>query len=310
MSGPQTAVANWQTQYYLTVSSAHGTPGGAGWYNSSTSAYASTPLLVAGATGTQYVFTGWSGDASGTTSPSNPIIMSGPMTATANWQTQYNLTFAQSGMGSDLPGTVMTVNDTVYGSTGFSAWVNTGNVYTFSYSSPLVVTANGEQYVLTGVSGNGTASVLTVSAATTVIGAYQTQYYLTTTSAYDSPSPANGWYDSGTSISAFVSSPVPGASGTQLVCMGWSGTGSVPAFGSTSAFTFTIDRLQLLLGTGSNHQYQHPHLPLPLLQLCLLRLLQLCLLRLHQLLDHRLLLQNLHLLLTTMPRISMVWLLQ
>jgi uncharacterized repeat protein (TIGR02543 family) len=240
MNGPKTATANWQTQYYLTVSSAHGTPGGADWYNSSSSAYASTPLVVAGATGTQYVFTGWSGGASGTTSPSNAINMNGPKTATANWQTQYYLTFAQSGVGSDFSGTVMTVNGTVYGSAGFSAWANPGDVYTFSYASPLVVTANGEQYLLTGVSGNNTASILTVSAATTITGAYKTQYYLTATSTYGSPSPSSGWLDSGSSITEFVGTPVPGASGTQYACSGWSGTGSIPASGTASAVTFTI----------------------------------------------------------------------
>jgi uncharacterized repeat protein (TIGR02543 family) len=241
MNSTITETASWEHQYYLTVSSAYGSVSGGGWYDAGSSAYAAvSPTTVAGTTGTQYIFTGWSGDASGTTSPSNAIIMNGPKTATANWQTQYYLTFAQSGVGSDFSGTVMTVNSTVYNNTGFAAWANPGDVYTFSYASPLVVTANGEQYLLTGVSGNNTASILTVSAATTVTGAYKTQYYLTTTSAYDSPSPANGWYDSGSSISAFVSSPVPGASGIQWVCTGWSGTGSVPASGSTSALTFTI----------------------------------------------------------------------
>ena len=46
--------------------------------------------------GTQYVFTGWSGDASGSSSPSNPIIMNGPKTATANWKTQYYLTVSSA----------------------------------------------------------------------------------------------------------------------------------------------------------------------------------------------------------------------
>ncbi|MGD0645551.1 MAG: hypothetical protein ABSA75_11665 [Candidatus Bathyarchaeia archaeon] len=241
MTGPKTATANWQTQYYLNVSSSHGTSGGSGWYNSSASAYASTPLVVAGATGTQYVFTGWSGDASGATSPSNAINMTGPETAIANWNTQYMVTIAQSGVGSDFSGAVMTVNGTSYNSTGFAAWANPGDIYNFTYSSPLVVTANGEQYLLTVVSGNGGASSFTVTQATTITGSYKTQYYLTITSAHDSPSPANGWYDSGSSISAFVASPVPFITGTQYVCTGWSGTGSVPASGSTSAVTFTIN---------------------------------------------------------------------
>jgi uncharacterized repeat protein (TIGR02543 family) len=241
MSGPMTAVANWKTQYYLNVSSANGTVGGTNWYDSGTNATATlNSLTVAGTAGTRYVFTGWSGDASGTTSPSNNITMNGPKTAAANWQTQYNLTFAQSGVGSDFSGTFITVNGTSYNSAGFMTWVNASDVYTFSYAPQLVVTPNAKQCLLTGVSGNSTASTLTASAATTITGTYKTQYYLTSTSAYDSPSPANGWYDSGSSISAFVASPVSGSSGTQYVCTGWSGTGSVPDSGSASAMTFTI----------------------------------------------------------------------
>ncbi|UCE96939.1 MAG: hypothetical protein JSV51_04985, partial [Candidatus Bathyarchaeota archaeon] len=43
----KTAVANWKTQYYLTVTSPYGTPGGEGWYDSGATAYASvSPLTV------------------------------------------------------------------------------------------------------------------------------------------------------------------------------------------------------------------------------------------------------------------------
>ena len=242
MNGPKTATANWQTQYYLTVNSVHGTTGGTGWYNSSATAHASlTSLTVAGATGTQYVFASWSGNASGTTSPSNPIIMNGPRTATANWQTQYLLTFAQTGVGLDFYSNAMTINGASYNRTGLAVWANPGTVYTFSYTSPLVVTANGEQYVLTGVSGNSSASSLTVSQAATITGAYKTQYYLSSTSPYGSPLPANGWYDSGSSISAFVSSPVTGSNGYQYDSSGWTGSGSVPTTGTTSGVTFTIN---------------------------------------------------------------------
>ncbi|MGA2683115.1 MAG: hypothetical protein ABSF44_15095, partial [Candidatus Bathyarchaeia archaeon] len=143
MNSPKTATANWQTQYFLNVTSAHGTVGGSGYYNSGTNATASvSPTTVAGAAGTQYVFTGWSGDASGTTSPSNNITMNGPMAATANWQTQYNLTIAQSGVASDFSGTFITVNGTAYSRAGFSTWANPGTVFTFSYSPLLNVTIN------------------------------------------------------------------------------------------------------------------------------------------------------------------------
>jgi uncharacterized repeat protein (TIGR02543 family) len=234
MTGPMNATANWQTQYYLTVSSAYGTPGGAGFYNSGATEYATTPLSVS-ASGTQYVFTGWSGDASGTTSPSNAIVMDGPKTAVTNWQTQYNLTFTQTGVGSDFLGAVMTINGTTYSSAGFSQWVIPGSVYNFGYASPLIVTANGEQYLLTAVSGNSSASLVTVSQPTTITGAYKIQYYLAVSSAYDTPSPTSSWYDNNTGLSAFVSSPSSG-----YTCTGWIGTGSVPASGGTSAVTFAI----------------------------------------------------------------------
>jgi serine protease len=97
----QTVTANYYTQYYLTVNNGgHGTAGGANWYDAGTNAQATiTPLTVPGSTGVQYVFTGWGGDAAGTTSPSNNILMNGPKTATANWKTQYQVSFDVSPIG-------------------------------------------------------------------------------------------------------------------------------------------------------------------------------------------------------------------
>ena len=106
MDGPKFAVALWKTQYYLTVVSPYGTTGGEGWYDKYTYAYATvTPLVVPGPSGVQYVFTNWSGDASGSTSPSNSIYMDGPKTAIANWKTQYYLTVRTDPPGiATIPG--------------------------------------------------------------------------------------------------------------------------------------------------------------------------------------------------------------
>jgi uncharacterized repeat protein (TIGR02543 family) len=236
MNGNKTATANWKTQYYLNVSSVNGTVGGTGWYDSGTNASATlNSLTVAGATGTQYIFTGWSANASGTTSPSNPITMNDPKTAIANWKTQYNLTLAQSGVGSDFSGNVITVNGTSYNRAGFTTWANSSDVYTFSYAPQVLVAENSKQCLITGVSGNTTATYVTVSNPSTVTAAYKTQYFLTVASDYDSPSPTSGWFDDGTSITGFVSSPASG-----YACSGWSGTGSVPASGSSSVVTFAI----------------------------------------------------------------------
>ena len=96
MDAAKTATANYQLQFYLTVNDGgHGSSGGTGWYDAGTYAQATmTPLTVAGATGTQYVFAGWSGDASGSGSPSNNILIDGAKTASATWTTQFELIMA------------------------------------------------------------------------------------------------------------------------------------------------------------------------------------------------------------------------
>jgi uncharacterized repeat protein (TIGR02543 family) len=93
-------------QYTLTVVSLYDTAGGAGLYDEGTTAYATlatgTVELVLGEK--QAVFTGWTGDATGTGLTSDPILMNGDKTATATWKIQYYLTVKQ-----DLNGVVTTL---------------------------------------------------------------------------------------------------------------------------------------------------------------------------------------------------------
>ena len=71
------------------------------------------------------------------------------------------------------------------------------------------------------------------------------QNTLVVVSAYGTANPAAGayWYNWGSSLTATIGSPV--ANGTsQYVCVGWTGTGSVPAAGTTTntgPFTLTSD---------------------------------------------------------------------
>jgi hypothetical protein len=229
VSGPKTATAGWKTQYYLTVSSAYGATGGQDWYDSGATAYASvSPLTVAGPSGTQYVFTVWSGDASGSTSPSDAITMNSPKTASAGWKTQYYLTVSSA-----------------YGATGGQGWYDSGAT-AYATVSPLTVAgASGTQYVFTVWSGDATGSTspsnpITMNGPKTATAGWKTEYYLTVSSARDSPTPVSGWFDFGSSITESVTSPVSGPSGTQYVCTGWTGTGNVPASGGSSLVTFTI----------------------------------------------------------------------
>jgi len=231
MNGPKTATAGWKTQYYLTVTSAYGSTGGQGWYDGGSTAYATvSPLTVSGGSGVQYVFTQWSGDGSGSTSPSNPITMNGPKTAVAGWKTQYYLTVSSA-----------------YGAVGGQGWYDSG-VSAYASVSPLTVSGgSGVQYVFTQWSGDATgttspSNAIVMSVPKAAAANWKTQYYLTVVSARDSPSPVSGWFDSGTGITASVTSPAAGSAGTQYVCTGWIGTGSVPGSGSGTSTAFTISQ--------------------------------------------------------------------
>ena len=133
---------------------------------------------------------------------------------------------------------------------------------TYDSGSSLTITATpptsiaGERYVWQGWTGTGVGSYtgmgslsgdgvsytasITMNDNITETASWDHQYNLTVTSAYDSPSPSSGWFDSGSMITDSVASPVSGGSGTQYLCTGWSGIGSVPASGGVSAVTFTI----------------------------------------------------------------------
>jgi hypothetical protein len=129
-ASPQTVSAEfdvtgtYKTQYQLTVTSSYGTPGGGGYYDSGATAYATlTDGTVPGGAGTQYVFTSWGTDASGTNyAQSNAITMNAAKTATANWKTQYYLT----------------VNDGGHSSAGGAGWYDAGVTAHYSVTSPSV----------------------------------------------------------------------------------------------------------------------------------------------------------------------------
>jgi uncharacterized repeat protein (TIGR02543 family) len=217
-------------QYYLAVISTYSSPSGSGWYNSGSNAQATiSPLAVSGGTGTQYVFAGWTGDATGSGSPSNNINMNAPKTATATWTTQYYLTVSSG-----------------YSTPSGAGWYNSGATAYAGVSSNIVSGGTSTQYVLSGwtgdASGSGsTSNGITMNAPKTATASWGTQYYLTVTSPYGSPSTASGWFNAGTNINEAVTSSVPVATGTQYVCTGWTGTGSITSSGNTPSTAFTID---------------------------------------------------------------------
>ena len=84
--------AQYKTQYQLTVNSDYGSATGADWYDEGSKAFAvldtsstSDGLLY------NWVFAGWTDDASGTNLKSNSITMDSPKTATAKWNHEFSM---------------------------------------------------------------------------------------------------------------------------------------------------------------------------------------------------------------------------
>lgn len=87
---------------------------------------------------------------------------------------QYCITFAQTGVGRDYTGTVITVDGESYDNTGASFWWQQGSRHTFEFKSPISV-SSGKQYVLTSTTGLATQQngTLKVSMPTAVTGNYK-----------------------------------------------------------------------------------------------------------------------------------------
>jgi len=133
-------------------------------------------------------------------------------TAVANWKTQYQITFTQTGLTSDVSGTVVTVNSAskTFGNLPYSDWFDKNSPVTYSYSDPMSSTASGKRFKLDSVTGPD--SPITVTGPQTVTGNYHIQYYLSVrtnpSGLSPAPTPSSGWHDS----AAVVSLSAPEAS--------------------------------------------------------------------------------------------------
>jgi uncharacterized repeat protein (TIGR02543 family) len=218
-----TYTAAFTTQYYLTVDSAQGTTSGEGWYDSGATANAGIDACTITVGSTQYVFAQWTGDSSGTDcTQSAAIVMDAPKTATAQWTTQYYLTVTST-----------------HGDPTGEGWYDSGSTATFSVTTPYAGTA-GTRYVFDDWSGDSTATSasasVTMDAPKSVTAAWTTEYELTVTSPYGSPTGA-GWYASSDVATISVTSPSAGTTGTQYVISAWSGDSTA----TTATATVTMN---------------------------------------------------------------------
>jgi parallel beta-helix repeat protein len=269
VTGSGNLTGNYNTQYYLALATSPSdvdSSAGQGWYDAGSYASISAAQYVDIVSGSsRYTFSGWTTDnmteIANPSLPATTVLVDETKIVTANYATQYGVTFAESGVGSDFTGPVMIVGGTDYDRSGYSNWFDSGASIGFGFYSPLVVTPNGERYVLTGVSGNSTASSLTVSAATTVTGTYKTQYSITFDQSGVGPDcidtvvvidgsnynfgalPASFWWDNGSTHTFAFQSSLVGTSGTKKY--NWTSTTGLSSLQSDS---ITITSLGTVVG--------------------------------------------------------------
>lgn len=121
-----------------------------------------------------------------------------------------------------------------------------GDYVTCSVTSP--VTESGLTWTCTGwsgtgsvpMSGNSTTASFTITQDSSITWTWQSTPKLTIYSDHDSPNPPKGehYYISGSSVTCNVTSP--SKEWLTWNCIGWNGTGSVPASGNGTSVTFTI----------------------------------------------------------------------
>ena len=238
---------NWQgapLQRTLTVSSAHDSPNpsvGAHYYSdgSSVTCTVTSPVTESG---TVWTCTSWSGAGSVPSSGSGTSVsftITQDSSITWNWYGTHvqRALIVNSAHDSPVPGTGLhTYND--------------GDSVSCSVTSP--VTEGSTIWTCTGwsgsgsvpSSGSGTSVLFTITQDSTITWNWQgtpVQRRLAVSSAHDSPNPGVGdhYYSDSSSVTCSVTSPVT-ESGTIWICIGWSGTGSVPSSGSGTTVTFTI----------------------------------------------------------------------
>ncbi len=205
------------SSYKLTVAtnpSSLGTVTGSGTYTAGSSAsFSVTQNTVQVSSNTRYVFTGWSGDFTGTGS-SGTVTVNGAMTITAVYQQQYYLSVQAQPQNAPAP--------------QGQGWYNSGSTVSVQNAGQTIGGDGGSRLAFQGwsVDGQGTQSGsslnVVMDAPHTVTAVYGQQYYLNVQSD-QGVSSGSGWYDSGSTAQIYVSTPVSTSYGVSIVFNGWQG---------------------------------------------------------------------------------------
>lgn len=245
--------ARFLHQYQLSMASNFGntTPGiGAHWYNAGTTVtLGSAP--PGSVVGERYVSFAWTGSGAGSYSGatnSASVTLNGPVTQTASWTHQYQLTISGN-FGQVSPST--------------GTWHGAGTKVTLTATPPISVT--GERYQFSSWVGLGTGNysgannpatnAVTMNGPITETASWTHQYRITIATNFGTVYPTTGsWYSAGTSVTIRADHPTT-ASGERYVSFAWTGLGTGSYSGSANPSMVTLNG-PITETAAWTHQYQ------------------------------------------------------
>ncbi|HKZ49114.1 MAG TPA: hypothetical protein VJ397_10080, partial [Thermoplasmata archaeon] len=247
MNGPCTESALVNRLFLLAVTSLYGTPSGGGWYSEGATAAFSVNSPVAGPPGVRYAFFLWAGTGNGTaySGTQNPgsVVMDGPITETALWNTEFQLTMT-AGAGTTVPPTSWHVQNRVVQILALPPAVGPGERWIFLGWTGSSVSANNPENI-------------TMDAPKGYTSNWQHQWYLGSTTNVGTiscaPGPC-GWYNQATAVQVTATPPAAGA-GARYLFLGWTGTGTGSFTGITNPAGVTMNGF-VFEAARFRHEYQ------------------------------------------------------
>ncbi len=231
ISAADTITAAFDTEYYLTVQSAFGSTSGEGWYLEGSNAVAGLDSGTVVVGSSRYVFSSWSGDASGTNyAASDLILMDGPKIASTLWTTQHYLTVVS-----------------LYGDPQGEGWYDDEITATFSITTPFYEAGvTDSRHVFQTWTGDSTSTTpsaaIVMDSPKTVEAIWGTQHYLTVTSDYGTPQ-GEGWYDEGGNAYAVLDIDLHTISADErVVFASWGGDASGTDYASSNPVVMDLPK--------------------------------------------------------------------
>ena len=201
------------------------TVNGNGTYNQGTSAsFSVTSLIIPKTASQRYVFTGWSGDFSGS-SPSGTVTMTSAKSVVANYQLQNYLKISVGPQGITTAageGWYVSTDSVIVGPVPSSIPGGDGTRYIF------------QQWTIDNAPITGNPAQVTMNNPHTLVAHYKTQYMLTVLSDYGIAQ-GTGWYDAGSSATFSVTTQVDVSYGVKQVFERW--TRDTQSTSATTAIT-------------------------------------------------------------------------